>query len=359
MITVRKRVNLKKFFPGWVLGKCLLMNETNDYSFYPLRDKQAVPGPFTVGSIPLNLQSLSVHTLLSQRDWLCGLGCSINWELLKLPFCGRQIWHCVLAVLCFGKSPRGSPILWSLTSCGCLSCLVICQFFPARKVLEQVQFITLAWSPGTCPWLLLCMFSVFVKTYWSWESLWDWFQLGVFQGISSIFSNNSLLKHPREKERWCIEEIQSLCNQVPVLPQLPRSPCPGKHCMVLPWPSVMPRSCAWAGSSSICTPCPGVPPGAEGHAQGHQAHLPSLRKRRAVLPPWSHQMIVGLAVALCGCWALVGGRDSPHLGLHCWYFPGSCLILWCWLEIGVWFKKPSTERNALQSCVAVKQCASK
>lgn len=184
---------------------------------------------------------------------------------------------------------------------------MICQFFPARKVLEHVQFITLAWSPGTCPWLLLYMFSVFIKTYWSWESLWDWFQLGVFQGISSILSNNTLLKHPWEKEWWCIEEIQSLCNQVAVLPQLPRS-----QCMVLLWPPVMSRNCVWAGSSSICTPCSGGPWGAEGHAQGYQvdqAHLPSVWKRRAVVPPWSRQVIVGLAVALRGCWALVRGRD--------------------------------------------------
>lgn len=184
---------------------------------------------------------------------------------------------------------------------------MICQFFPARKVLEQVQFITLAWSPGTCPWLLLCMFSVFIKTYWSWESLWDWFQLGVFQGISSIFSNNTLLKHPWEKEWWGIQERQSLCNQVAVLPQLPRSPCPTKHCKVLLWPPVIPRNCVWAGSSSICAPYSGGPWGAEGHAWGHQvdqAHLPNLWKRSAIT-----QMIVGLAVALCGCWALVGGRD--------------------------------------------------
>lgn len=195
------------------------------YSFYPLRDKQAAPGPFTVGSSPFDLQLLSVPTLLSQRVWLRGLGCSVNWELPK-PSSSVGGRSGIVSWLCFAVISHcaGHP---SLRSCGCLSwataCLVICQFFPARKVLEQVQFITLAWSPGTCPWLLLYMFSVFVKTYWSWESLWDWFQLGVFQGISSTFCNNTLLKHPWEKE-WFLwgntESLQPSCSSAPT-PKVP------------------------------------------------------------------------------------------------------------------------------------------
>lgn len=162
------------------------LKHRTQYSFYHLQEKTATPAPFAVGSSPFGLQPSSRSCVAPSAERAGSATRAAGWAGSAVPKpcpgCGGEIWLCVLAALCRDKSPRRSPVrvsLWSLRSWGLLSWatayLVIRQFFSPRKALERVLFLTSARSPGTCPWLPQSMFSVFIKTYWSQESLRDWF----------------------------------------------------------------------------------------------------------------------------------------------------------------------------------------
>lgn len=164
-----------------------LMTETQDSIFFlPPARKTGYPSTLCCRKQPVWLAALFPLLRCSIRGtgWVCdsGAGWAGSAVPKPCPVRGGEIWLCVLAAPCRDKSPRRSSVrvsLWSLRSWGLLSWaiayLVIRQFFSPRKALERVLFLTSARSPGTCPWLPQSMFSVFIKTYWSQESLWDWF----------------------------------------------------------------------------------------------------------------------------------------------------------------------------------------